>query len=250
VVVFRASGGPELVGKGPAPCLYLDPSPFLLRRRYNCGSRSSLAWPQLLSFPSNNTESSIMPAVIHAWSATTPTRPFLPRDAPYFTSPPLFPPFRPSDDGQGGGGGGLGPFRIDPDDDRDDGHGLSPAIIAAIVVSIVVFIALLIGLVALLVHRRRKARKVNIAMKEENVSVTAVTASGALDPPPPYDAVHQADANRVLERARRWDSQSSFTRSEEEEQEEEDQDALGSHATITDGMEPGRHGGPTAAAQG
>ncbi len=194
-----------------------------------------------------------MPAIIHVWSATTPTRPFQPRDTPNFTSPPPFPPFRPSDDDQGGGGG-LGPFRIDPNDGHDDDRGLSPAIIAAIVVSVLVLIALLIGLFALLAHRRRRARKVNIAMKEENVSVTAVTASGALDPPPPYDEVNHADTTNVLARGHRWDSRSSLTgtRSEEEEEEEQEEDAeaLGSHATITDGMEPGRHGGPGGVTQG
>ncbi|KAK3903375.1 hypothetical protein C8A05DRAFT_32874 [Staphylotrichum tortipilum] len=193
-----------------------------------------------------------MPAIIHPWTAATRTRPFQPRDTPNFASPPPFPPFRPpSDDGQGGSGG-LGPFRIEPDDDHDDDHTLSPAIIAAIVVSVVVFLALLIGLFTLLAYRRRKARKATIATKVENVSVSAVTASGALDPPPPYDEVHNADANHVLGRARGWESRSYLTGSEEgeEQQEEEDQDALGSHATITDGMEPGRHGRPGAAAQG
>ncbi len=144
------------------------------------------------------------------------------------TAPP-FPPFRAPD-----GSDDPSPFRIDLDDGRD-GNKLSAGVIAAIVVSTVVFTTILTGLFAYFVHRRRKAKKVEIAMKEESISVVA-TASGALDPPPPYDEVHLA--RQGPGRVHQWDSRSDTTGSEEE-----DEDAIGSHATITDGMEPGRHGG-------
>jgi hypothetical protein len=160
------------------------------------------------------------------------TRQLQPRETPGLSAPPPFPPFRSDDDNNS-----LNPFRIDPDDDHDDDN-LSPGIIAAIVVSIVVFLIVLTGLLAFLAHRRRKARQDEIAMKEENVSVTAVTASGALDPPPPYDEVQRA--RQAPARAHSWEGRSDVTGSEEEE---EDSDAMGSHATITDGVEPGRHSG-------
>lgn len=160
--------------------------------------------------------------------------PLQPRETPS-TVPPPFPPFRPDDDDS------PNPFRLDADDDHDDDD-LSPGTIAAIVVSTVVFLIVLTGLLAFLAHRRRKARQDEVAMKEENVSVTAVTASGALDPPPPYDEVQLA--RQAPARAHRWDSsRSDVTGSAGEE---EDSDAMGSHATITDGIEPGRHSGPEA----
>ena len=165
-----------------------------------------------------------MPAIIFLTSITTRTTPVEPRD----TVP--FPPFR-QPDGSSSDDSGL--FRVDLDDDRD-GRDLSPGVIAAVVVSIAVFIMALTGLLAYAHHRRRKAQKVQIAMKEESLSVTA-TASGALDPPPPYDEVYLARQRPQQERS--WDSQSNTSGTEEEE----DSDAIGSHATITDGMEPGRH---------
>ena len=139
-----------------------------------------------------------------------------------------FPPFRAPD----GSSDDPGPFRISPDDGHD-GNKLSAGVIAAIVVSVVVLAMILTGLFAYFVHRRRKAKKVEIAMKEESISVVA-TASGALDPPPPYDEVHLA--RQGPGRVHQWDSRSDTTGTEEE-----DEDAIGSHATITDGMEPGRH---------
>ncbi|KAK4149550.1 hypothetical protein C8A00DRAFT_37861 [Chaetomidium leptoderma] len=173
-----------------------------------------------------------MPAI----SLTVNTIPRLlqPRDTPEPSTPPPFPPFRQPNDGNDDG---AGPFRINPDD-HHDGDRLSPGIIAAIVVSIIVFFFVLTGLLAYLGHRKRRSRRDEIALKEESTSVTAVTASGALDPPPPYDEVHFA--NRAPARGYRGGSRSDITSSAEEEEEE----AMGSHATITDGMEPGRHSVP------
>jgi hypothetical protein len=102
-------------------------------------------------------------------------------------------------------------------------------------VSVVVFLIVVIGLLAFLNHRRRRAREGEIALKEESASSSVVAASGALDPPPPYDEGHGTSHQHDQER--RWDSGSDATGGEE------DSDAMGSHATITDGMEPGRHSG-------
>ncbi|KAK4234961.1 hypothetical protein C8A03DRAFT_37223 [Achaetomium macrosporum] len=164
---------------------------------------------------------------------------------PWYTSdlssPPSFPPFRDPDNDDGDGG----PFQDDPDGDRDDDTHLSPGIIAAIVVAAFAFFLLVAGLLAYLNYRRRRARKIEIAMKEEAatstraVSVTA--ASGALvDPPPPYDGVHLESQHHHApqHQERRWDSLSVTTGSVMD-----DPDALGSHATITDGLEPGRNNG-------
>jgi hypothetical protein len=170
-----------------------------------------------------------MPAIFLT-SAITRTTHVEPRDTVILTTPPPFPPFRQPD----GSSDDSGPFRVDLDDGRGD-RDLSPGVIAAIVVSIVVFIMVLTGLFALVHHRRRKARQDQIAMKEESIDVGA-TASGALDPPPPYDEVYLARQHPG--HVRQWDSQSNTTGSEE------DSDAIGSHATITDGIEPGRHSGP------
>ncbi|KAH6857016.1 hypothetical protein B0I37DRAFT_88911 [Chaetomium sp. MPI-CAGE-AT-0009] len=149
-------------------------------------------------------------------------------------SPPPFAPFRQPEDVDGDD---INPFRLDPDDLRDDDdHRLTAGTIAAIVVSIVVFFIVISGLVVYFTHLRRKARRdVEIAMKE-SISVTAVTTSGALDPPPPYDASHLDSHNSPQELRQ---SRSDFSPNEEEE----DSDVMGSHATITDGLAPGRHTG-------
>ncbi|KAK4032804.1 hypothetical protein C8A01DRAFT_20173 [Parachaetomium inaequale] len=173
-----------------------------------------------------------MPAISRAVNIITRT--IQARETPYFTSPPPFPPFRQPDDTDDGDGV---PFRLDPDDlHADDDNSLSGGTIAAIVVSVVVFFVILTGLLAYLTYRRRKARKIEIALKEESVSDTAATVSGALDPPPPYDEVH-LDTRHPGEQ--RWDSRSDVSGISEEE----DSDAMGSHATVTDGLAPERHSG-------
>ncbi|KAK3306399.1 uncharacterized protein B0T15DRAFT_138841 [Chaetomium strumarium] len=183
---------------------------------------------------------------------------------PDLSSPPSFPPFRGPDNDNDNDGD---PFQDDPDRDRDrddDDHAhLSPGVIAAIVVGSVAFCLLVAGLLAYLNYRRRRARKnVEIAMKEEaamsaravDYGTTAASSSccssGAAlaDPPPPYDGCHlesqhhhyhhhHHDAEQHQER--RWDSVSIATGSAMDD----DPDAMGSHATITDGLEPGRHNG-------
>jgi hypothetical protein len=173
-----------------------------------------------------------MPAISR--SVNLITRTIRARETPYFTSPPPFPPFRQPDDTDDGDG--L-PFRVDPEDLHNDDDDLSAGTIAAIVVSVVVFFIILVGLIAYFNHRRRKARKIEIALKEESVSVTTATASGALDPPPPYDEVHLDTRHPVVEQ--RWDSRSEVSGVSEEE----DSDAMGSHATVTDGLAPERHSG-------
>jgi hypothetical protein len=156
-----------------------------------------------------------------------------PRDTTDSDSPPPFPPFRQPDDDDDVD---MGPFRPDPDD-LDEA--LSPGTIAAIVVSVVVFLIVVMVLLAFLNHRRRRAREGEIALKEESTSASVVAASGALDPPPPYDEVHCTSHQHDQER-RRWENGSDATG------EEEGSDSMRSHATITDGMEPGRHSGSQA----
>ncbi|KAK3290469.1 uncharacterized protein B0H64DRAFT_378675 [Chaetomium fimeti] len=169
-----------------------------------------------------------MPAVSRAVNILTRT--IQARQTVTFTSPPPFPPFRQPDDIDDDDN----PFRVDPDDLRDDDK-LSAGTIAAIVISIVVFLIVITGLVVFLVYRRRKAqRNIDIAIKEESISMTPVTASGALDPPPPYDDSHLDSHHSGQERS---GSRSDFSQSGEEEENDE----MGSHATITDGLAPGRH---------
>jgi len=178
-----------------------------------------------------------MPAVSRAVNVITRT--LKARETLVFTSPPPFPPFRQPDDDSNDGNS---PFRLDQEDRHDDG-GLAAGTIAAIVVSIVVFFLALTGLLAYLSYRRRRARSNEIAMKEGSISLTAVTASGALDPPPPYDEVHRDSPHPTGEHRR--DSRSDHDTSGTEE-DEEDSDAIGSHATITDGLAPERHNGSGA----
>ncbi|KAK4118875.1 hypothetical protein N657DRAFT_684902 [Parathielavia appendiculata] len=153
------------------------------------------------------------------------------RDTSDSDNSPRYPPFsRPDEDDDDT----VGPFQLDPDN-RD--KNLSPRIIAAIVLSVVFFLIVIMGLLAYLGHRRRKARKGEIALKEASTPAVA-TASGALDPPPPYQKVH--DAVHHQEQEGRWGSEGEVVG------EEEDSHAIGSHATITDGMGPGTHNGADA----
>ncbi|SPQ23969.1 3b7d9f8c-992d-4a4a-937a-2f3bee80c4aa [Thermothielavioides terrestris] len=158
---------------------------------------------------------------------------------PYWISPPPFlPPFAdPTNTNNNNNNNVPAPFQTDPSD-RSDGTNLPPGIIAAIVIPIFAFFLLVTGLFAFLHYRRQKAKRDEIARKEEGASATAdhVTVSGALDPPPPYDEVH--DARPRAEGERRWEHHGDVSGSEEEE---EDSEAMGSHATITDGLDPGRH---------
>ncbi|KAL2173755.1 uncharacterized protein P884DRAFT_287831 [Thermothelomyces heterothallicus CBS 202.75] len=117
-------------------------------------------------------------------------------------------------------------FPFDRDELRDGDDHLSGGTVAAIVVSLVVFFVVVGGLLAYLRHRRRrKGKETEVAMKEASAaSATAAAASvaappGALDPPPPYDEEEEGG----------------------EGEDEDDADAIGSHATITDGLAPGRH---------
>ena len=213
--VFRVSGRVRTACWRGGSRLYLGPSPL-------CLDPVTHLTPLTEFDPWSPEKAFIMPT-----SASTSVSYVPPTALP--TAPP-FPPFRQPD----GTSDDPGPFRIDLDDGHD-GNKLSAGVIAAIVVSIVVFAMILTALFAYFVHRRRKAKKVEIAMKEESISVVA-TASGALDPPPPYDEFHLA--RQGPGRVHPWDSRSDTTGSEPE-----DEDAIGSHATITDGMEPGRHGG-------
>lgn len=175
-----------------------------------------------------------MPAVSRAVNILTRTiqgrQPFT------FTDPP-FPPFRQPDNSNEDDN--LNPFQVNPDELDDDNHKLSAGTIAAIVVSIVVFFIVVTGLIVFLTHRRRKARRdiEMIPIKEESVSATAVTALGALDPPPPYVESHPDSPHSATQDRR--GSRSDFSQSEEVE----DSDAMGSHATITDGLAPARHTG-------
>ncbi|KAL2129125.1 hypothetical protein VTI74DRAFT_8187 [Chaetomium olivicolor] len=180
----------------------------------------------------------------------------------------VFPPFRPPDSDTDHDDDDIpDPFRLDSSSASNNAT-LSPGIIAAIVVSVLVFFALLIALFTVLHHRRRKAQqKQGIAMKEESLVSTptnttrtsreagigagirggeleAVSVSGALDPPPPYpfeeaEVVHELAGHYTSGRS----ESGSGREQEEEEEEEEGEEELGSHATITDGMEPGRHSG-------
>jgi hypothetical protein len=173
-----------------------------------------------------------MPAVSRAINILTRT--IQARQTFTFTNP-SFPPFRKpevDDDDD------LSPFRLDFDDVDDDKNKLSAGTIAAIVISIVIFFIVVTGLIVFLTHRRRKARKdiEMIPMKKESVSATAVTASGALDPPPPYVESHLDSPHSAQERR---ESRSDFSEIEVLE----DSDAIGSHATITDGPAPGKHTG-------
>ncbi|KAL2192888.1 hypothetical protein P885DRAFT_81768 [Corynascus similis CBS 632.67] len=186
-----------------------------------------------------------MPAVSRAINIIARTiqarRPF------EYTSPPPFPSFyRPPDDDDNDDDDSDAiidddSFRPDPDDFYDDEH-LAGGTIAAIVVSIIVFF-LVVGIVlAFLHHRRRKARKEGeVAMKEGSISVTpAPTAvSGALDPPPPYDeGQHRAQPHHHHHHQLMNDPSGASG-----VENEEDVDAIGSHATITDGPTPGTLGG-------
>ncbi|KAH6631366.1 hypothetical protein F5144DRAFT_570795 [Chaetomium tenue] len=175
-----------------------------------------------------------MPAVTRAVNFLTRT--IQARQTFTFTNPP-FPPFRQPDNFDDDDD--VNPFRLDPEDPSDDNnHKLSAGTIAAIVISIVVFFIVITGLIVFFTHRRRKARRdvEMIVVKEASVSATAVTASGALDPPPPYVESHPGSPHLVQERR---GSRSDDSRSGEEE----DSEVMGSHATITDGLAPGRHTG-------
>ncbi|KAL2167408.1 hypothetical protein VTG60DRAFT_1314 [Thermothelomyces hinnuleus] len=155
-------------------------------------------------------------------------------------------------------------FSFDRDELHDGDEHLSEGTIAAIVVSLVVFLIIVAGLLAYLRHRRRrKGKETEVAMKEASAaSATAAAASvapppGALDPPPPYDEVHGDSAPQPVGELPASEPRSAANvgvgaaavglarRREEEEggegEGEDDADAIGSHATITDGLAPGRH---------
>lgn len=120
----------------------------------------------------------------------------------------------------------TGPFQADPESDRDhEGITVSSGVIVAIVVSVLVFFGLVMGIFAYLNHRKRKAAQEEVAMKETS-SATAVTASGALDPPPPYELPSSRQRSE-----QRYDGLSDAS---------DVTDEMGSHATITDGVAPGR----------
>jgi cbb3-type cytochrome oxidase subunit 3 len=192
---------------------------------------------------------------------------------PDLSSPPSIPPFRgPDNDNDNDNDGGRGPFQAndpdkerdrDGDDDNDDNaHHLSPGVIAAIVVGAIAFVLLVVGLLAYLNYRRRRqrarkqAQHVEIALKEEEdaVSARAVDATAAssssssssgaaalADPPPPYEGVQLESQHHhyaeLEHQDRRWERLSSPTGSAMDD----DPDVMGSHATIMDGLEPGRH---------
>lgn len=125
-------------------------------------------------------------------------------------------------------------------EDHDGGHGLSAGAIAAIVVSILVFFTLITGLFAYRDYRKRKAAREEIAMKE-TASVTAVTAAGALDPPPPYEEVGHHDSHGGSTSSGSLGAGSQSSRHSRRSSDVSDlEDEEGSHPTITDGMEPGR----------
>ncbi|KAK4097667.1 hypothetical protein N658DRAFT_402511, partial [Parathielavia hyrcaniae] len=146
------------------------------------------------------------------------------RDTPLSHGPRPVPPFYQPDEGDDNI---AGPFPLESGG-RD--KGLSPGIIAAIVISVVVFLVVVMGLFAYLGYRRRGAVNGEVARKEASTSPSVVTASGALDPPPPYQRVH--DAGHYQAREGRRGSEGGIAG------EEEDSDGIGSHATITDGMAP------------
>lgn len=184
-----------------------------------------------------------MPAIIQLPGKRTISAP-QPRDTPYYNNPPPFPPpfVDPSNNNGNGNSNNNNndgvPWRTEPADNSDSG-GLSPGVIAAIVVAIFGFFLLVTCVFAFLSYRRRKAKQDEIAMKEEAASVMVVnaTASGALDPPPPYDEAQSPDHHHHGEREHWPASRSDGTASEAENESEE----MGSHATITDGLDPGRH---------
>ncbi|AEO58253.1 hypothetical protein MYCTH_2305454 [Thermothelomyces thermophilus ATCC 42464] len=158
-------------------------------------------------------------------------------------------------------------FPFDRDELHDGDEHLSEGTVAAIVVSLVVFFIVVGGLLAYLRHRRRrKGKETEVAMKEASAASATAAASasvaappGALDPPPPYDEVHGDSAPQPVGELPASEPRSAanlgvgaaavgLARREEEEEEgggegedEDDADAIGSHATITDGLAPGRH---------
>ncbi|KAL2188129.1 hypothetical protein L209DRAFT_750924 [Thermothelomyces heterothallicus CBS 203.75] len=155
-------------------------------------------------------------------------------------------------------------FPFDRDELRDGDDHLSGGTVAAIVVSLVVFFVVVGGLLAYLRHRRRrKGKETEVAMKEASAaSGTAAAAAsvaappGALDPPPPYDEVHGDSAPQPVGELPASEPRSAanvgvgaaavgLARRQEEQggegEDEDDADAIGSHATITDGLAPGRH---------
>jgi hypothetical protein len=206
-----------------------------------------------------------MPAVTRAIKLLARTIIKQARQTPDFVSPRSLPPFHNlHDDGDDDDFDNDDVFGVDDDDidipdhfpfDADDddhaGESLSPSVIAAIVISTILFLVVVIGLFAFFRHRRRQARKAaalehEIAMKEEGTSVRVASASGARDPPPPYDEEHTGSTATTPARCPRtprleysgqaWNSRGNVSRGEGEG----DSDEIGSHATITDGLAPKR----------
>ncbi|EGS21327.1 uncharacterized protein CTHT_0031820 [Thermochaetoides thermophila DSM 1495] len=119
------------------------------------------------------------------------------------------------------------PFLGDSDDDTD-GVTVPPGVIAAIVVSVVAFIILVTGIFAYRDYRRKRVLKKHEVALKEIESSAAMTLSGALDPPPPYE-VHDSSTSMVV-LSGRYQPQRGFSTVSTD---------MSSHPTILDGVEPG-----------
>mgnify|MGYP001171526062 CR=1 FL=1 len=140
---------------------------------------------------------------------------------PFLTAVTPFPGFNNDDYDDGP------PFLSESDDDAN-GVTVPPGVIAAIVVSVVAFIILVTSIFAYRDYRRkRELKKHEVALKEIESSA-AMTLSGALDPPPPYE-IHDSSTS-VLAPSGGYQPQRGYSVASID---------MSSHPTILDGVEPG-----------